>query len=242
MPIVHEPIAVELYAINSRYDNLTIPDSYRQNYQIDLVDSRTVTYKTISGKRAKVSDSGYIEPAGTVFYYYGGWGTTVSTGAEGEIARVEYDYDDTTMIEACTENEVFQYIVTIKNYAQTYAEQVMDSYIEKNITDSMTNREKLNKIAEFPCQYDYSARYSSAISMIINGGGDCWASTDAIIELSRKIGFEAKSRDGRNDPGAESGHMNALVKVDDKWYIVDAGYVGSAPRTYTIEQSEDKEN
>lgn len=232
-----------MYVIDSQYDNLTIPASYRQNYQIDIIDSGTVTYKIISGKSAKVSASGNIEPAGTVYYYNGGLGTTVSTGAEGEIAKVEYDYDNTTIIEARTKNKVFQYAITIKNYAQTYAEQVMDSYIEKNITTSMTNREKLNKIAEFPCQYDYSGHYSSATSMIINGRGDCWASTDAIIKLSRKIGFEAKRRDSRNDPGAGSGHINALVKVDDKWYIVDAGYDGLVPRIYTIiEQSEYEEN
>lgn len=51
-------------------------------------------------------------------------------------------------------------------------------------------------------QYDYSPYASSASAMIIMNGGDCWASTDAIIALCNKVGIKAHSRNANRDAGA----------------------------------------
>lgn len=234
-----ETTLVELYAIDSVNARLVIPPSYEQQYQINLSSEGTTTYKVIQGESATVSENGCIHPAATVYYWNGNVGSTVSTGAEGETSTIRYTYDEQTVIEASVNRKVYRFVVTVKNYAQVYADQVMDAYLSENITDSMTNMEKLKKIAEFPCKYDYSVERQSVVGMIIDGGGDCWASTDAIVELCKKVGLDARSRDGRGDPGAGSGHMNARVKIEGKLYIVEAGYNERAPRHYKIMEEDE---
>ena len=83
-------------------------------------------------------------------------------------------------------------------------------------------------------QYDYSPYASSASAMIIMNGGDCWASTDAIIALCNKVGLMAHSRNANRDAGAGSGHMNAVAKIGNSYYICEAGYDEKAPRDYNI--------
>ena len=71
--------------------------------------------------------------------------------------------------------------------------------------------------------------------MIVSGGGDCWASTDLIIKFCTKLGMEAWSRNGNRDSGAGSGHMNAMVLGSDGvYYEAEAGYSGTAPRSYSV--------
>lgn len=70
--------------------------------------------------------------------------------------------------------------------------------------------------------------------MIIMKGGDCWASTDAIIALCNKVGIKAHSRNANRDAGAGSGHMNAVAKIGNSYYICEAGYDEKAPRDYNI--------
>ncbi len=231
--ILVSTMEIDLYAIDSQNSKLEIPSNYSQKYQIKLPEAGTAVYRIVSGKSAQVSDTGLITPVCTTYYWNGNLGSTVSSGAEGERTTKEYRYG-TTILEAKVKQNIYRYIITVNNNARTYTDQVMDAYIAKHITPSMTNREKLDKIAEFPCQYDYSADRSSAIGMVIDGGGDCWASTDAIIWLCKKVGFAARVRDGRGDAGTGSGHMNALAKVDDQLYIVEAGYNEKAPRAYRI--------
>ena len=230
---------VVLYAVDSSYDQLVIPEDYKQQYQIHLPNSGNVSYRVVEGDSATVSKDGCIKPAGTVYYWNGNIGTTVSTGAEGETSTIEYTYDRRTVIEATVNKDVYRFVVVVKDYATIYADQIMDAYLSSHITDSMTNMEKLQAIAEFPCQYDYSAEHSGVIGMVIYGGGDCWASTDAIECLCEKAGLDARSRDARSDPGAGNGHMNAVVKIDGELYIVEAGYDEEAPRHYNIREEEE---
>lgn len=49
----------------------------------------------------------------------------------------------------------------------------------------MSTYEKINIIAKFVAERDYDDGYSSYAGLIIAGGGDCWASTDAIIYMSK---------------------------------------------------------
>lgn len=227
---------IELYAISSSYSKVKIPDSYAQSYQICLADGSKASYRVVSGKSASVTSTGLIQPAYKVWYWNGSVGSTFSSGKEDETQTIECKYG-TTVIEAESEQKIYQYTVMVKNYAETYADKVMNNYISTNITDAMTDMEKLKKIAEFPCQYDYSVKQSSAVGMIIDGGGDCWASTNAIVQLSRKVGFAARSRDARGEsPIPGNAHMNALVKIDGRLYVVESGYNEKAPRTYTIRE------
>lgn len=227
---------INLYAVDSGYSKLTIPATYMQKYQIQLQNTGKSSYYVVKGDSATVSNTGLITPVATTYYWDGNVGSTISSGKEGETTSVCYNYE-TTVIEAKVNDKIYRYTVTVNNYAKLYADNVMNTYLSQNITSSMTNMEKLKKIAEFPCQYNYSSERSSAIGMIVFGGGDCWASTDAILKLCKKVGLKARARDAHNDPGAGSGHMNVIVKVDEKLYIVEAGYDETAPRRYDIEET-----
>lgn len=111
--------------------------------------------------------------------------------------------------------------------------EVYDNYIAENFSDNMTTEEKIGKICAFPAQYNYDSGVSYASAMIMSGGGDCFASTYAIIELASRLGLYAWVRDASNDYGASSNHINAVVECDGDLYILDAGYEGKAPRYYT---------
>ena len=229
--------SVELYALMDNYDEyISIPSDYLQQYQISMPENASC--QLISGDSVTVSANGLVEPAFTIFYWNNGIGSTASSGEPGERATKEYNWG-TSIIEVQTDTEKWQISVTLKDYRLVYADQVYEDYIQENITGDMTEMEKLRKIAEFPCQYDYGAGCASGASMIVLGYGDCWASTDAIVTLCEKIGIPARVRDARQDPGAGSGHMNALAKVDGKFYVVEAGYVGNAPRHYSLYEQDE---
>lgn len=226
---------VSLYVLDDAYtSNLTIPSEYPQEFQLKISGvSQTPYFFVAEGDSVEVSSDGLITPATTVWYWNGGIGSTVSSGAEDEIVDIEYNYGK-SVIGIRTGEETLYVTVTVYNYAQIYAESVLKQYIQENITDTMTELEKLNVITAFPAQYDYSGYYSGYVSMIVFGGGDCWASSSAILRLCELTGLEAHLRYGANEPGAGSGHRNVAVKIGDAVYIAEAGYNETAPRYYSV--------
>ena len=72
--------------------------------------------------------------------------------------------------------------------------------------------------------YKYSTGASSAFGMFTTGGGDCWASADAIIQICNRMGIKAWKHDARYESGAGNGHANAFVEIDGKIYECEAGY------------------
>ncbi len=216
---------ITIYGLSSTYlEKISIPEDVLQSYQIDVGNGESVTYKVTKGNSVKVSDTGCITPTYTYWKRGSGYSYSVSEGQE-------YDYytlkGGESTITATTEGVTYTFTVQVKDYSTVYCEQVMDAYIAANITEDMADLELVKAICRFPAGYDYSASYSSANSMIINGGGDCWASTDAIIALSEKLNIKAWSRNGNRDPGAGSGHMNAMVELNGKYYELEAGYASS---------------
>jgi len=216
---------VTIYGLKSTYlEKVTIPAEAPQSYQINVGNGQTVTYKVTSGQSVKVSDTGCITPAYTYWKRGSGYSYSVS---EGE----EYDYytlksGDST-VNATTGGVTYTFNVHVVDYSTIYCDQVMDAYIAANITEDMSDLELVKAICRFPAAYDYSASYSSARDMVINGGGDCWASTDAIMLLSEKLDIKAWRRNGNRDPGAGSGHMNAMIELNGKYYELEAGYAMS---------------
>ena len=125
--------------------------------------------------------------------------------------------------------------VHVDDYAQVYAEKVMDDYLAENITPGMTDREKAEACCRFVCSYDYSDESSGYIGLILRKGGDCWASTAALMYMFGKLGIKAEKHDSRNVMGGMAGHFNVSAVLDGKYCIVEAGYDGTAPRFYSIE-------
>lgn len=227
---------VKLYAIDSWVTSadpdFTIPENCAGSFQLKVTGASNVRYSVQSGS-VSVSSDGLIKPTGTTWYWTGNVGTTIPTENADKITKT-YKYGK-SVIKVVADNTTFTVNVSVEDYAEIYANNIMDSYIAENITDDMTTYEKLSKICEFVAHnYDYSPYYSGCTSMIISGGGDCWASTYTIIEMAKKIGYTAWVRNGNRDVGSGSGHRNALVQDGYTYYECEAGYAYSKPRPYNV--------
>ena len=229
---------VTIYGLGSRDgEQISIPGNLPQSYQI--ATGKNATYRVTSGDSAKVSASGLVTPKYIYWKRYPNYSSSVPEGQE-------YDYytlqSGDTSIAVKTAKETYHITVSVENYTVTYGDGVMDAYIKENITDTMTDLEVMNAIARFPASYDYSASHSGVYSMILYGGGDCWASTSAITTLCEKLGIKAWTRNGNKDPGAGSGHMNAMAELNGVYYELEAGYSmdkqdGYRPYDVTVRKS-----
>ncbi|MBQ8084956.1 MAG: leucine-rich repeat protein [Lachnospiraceae bacterium] len=232
--------SVTLYSLDSNYEaTLSIPDDsdHLKEFQIVVGDTEaTPTYKVVYQSQAnydgndynysavKVSDTGLVTPGYTTWYWSGGFG---STAYNPNATKIQNDPNEgVAVVRVTIGNEYHDILFKNIDYAPTYAEERMEQYIKENINDGMTAKEIATEAAKFAASFDYDYHYSSAQSMIINGGGDCWASTDLIVKVCKKCGLKAWSRNGNRDSGAGSGHMNALVEAEtgNLWYEVEAGY------------------
>ncbi len=228
---------ITIYGLDSDYEEyISIPTEYRQSFQLIVSNSKSVTYSVTKGNSVTVTEDGLIEPKYTTWYWQGNMGSTDPSWADSA-TRVEKSAEyGTSEITVITDDGNFVVKVHLVNYAITYANKVMDDYIAENIDPSMTDYEKLEAICKFIASYDYSAYHSSCVGMIVsNEGGDCWASTDTAVQMCKKLGYEAWGRNGNKDPGAGSGHRNAIVSIGDTYYILEAGYSEEAPRYYSID-------
>lgn len=127
--------------------------------------------------------------------------------------------------------------VHVISYATTYAENKMDRILAEIITDGMSQLEQLNAVTQWIGENtDYNYRYQSWQAMMIYEGGDCWASTNTIVAMCEKLGIDARSRRGNQDPGAGSGHYNVVAKIDGKYYIAEAGSSGDRPRYWNVSE------
>ncbi len=229
---------VTLYALNSGYDGyVSIPNNFTKSFQIKVSGASSVKYKVLSGDSATVDDKGLVTPKATIIYYYDGYSTNVKDDSKVPKKTVTtYKYDE-TVVRVTADSKIFDVKVRVKDYASYYAEKVMDDYIAANVTDDMTNYEKIEQSAVFAASFDYSSSYSDAVNMIIFGSGDCWASTAVVTTMCKKMGFDSW---GVNASKLVSGfegnnHRFAMVETSDgTLYSVDAGYVDTAPRPYNV--------
>ncbi len=231
----------KLYAMNDwAKEFISIPESYPVSFQIPISAASDISYRVISGDSVEVSDAGLVTPKIVTWYYidYGNYsvGTTVpEEGVEYSKITNKVEYGIST-IQVIENGETFEITVEVCDYATVYADEVIDTYIKEKFTDSMSVEKKLDMICRFPASYNYSDEYSGYSGMIVSGGGDCWASTSLILEVCERLGVEAKARNGNRDFGAGSGHINVLVIIGEgDYYELDAGYVGEAPRGYSVE-------
>ena len=228
---------VTIYGLDSWAESyISIPSGFAQTYQLKVTGASSVTYTVTSGDCVTVSSKGVISPVYETWYYYGSyWSTYKSSGYTSTKYTGNYG---SAVIKVVADSTTFTVKVEFADYAEYYAEQVMQDYIDDNITSGMSTYEKVKAITAFVAEnYDYSASYSSALGMIVSGGGSCWSSTYVIIQMCEMIGLEAWARNGNRDSGAGSGHINALVKDPDKsstYYECEAGYTGTAPRAYYV--------
>lgn len=231
--------SVDLYAIDSWAEEyISIPGSMNKSFQLKVKNASSVTYRVSSGDSVRVSSTGRIEPVVETWYWYGGIGYSYPLKGQ-EPTRVEKKpVYGTSKIKVTADGKTFTVTVNVLNYATYYADKKIDEYIKANITGkNLTGEQKLEHAAKMAASYNYSAGASGYVSMIITGGGDCWASTSLIIRFCEKLGYDAWARNGNRDPGAGSGHMNAMAQLPDgDLYELEAGYDEPAPRYYSVEK------
>lgn len=201
----------------------SIPAGYLQ--QLDYSGQEI---RLLEGETVTVED-GVVKPKRTVWYWYNGMGTTWPRNIEGEVARTEYESGDSVI--SVNGRNIKVHVV---DYSKHYADQVITAYIQANITSGMTDHQKMVKICEFICAREYSVHGQSWVSLVVTGGGDCWASTSTILYMANKVGIEAMQNDERGKNGAGSGHMNAVALLDGQYCVVEAGYYEPTPRGYSI--------
>lgn len=212
-----------LYALDQKQKDkgLSIPDKYPTSFQIVVSNTNSkIEYTNMNyGRDFQVSNTGLVTLSDSSSYYYG-------TPLKLRIKIVNDPY-------LTSDDEIIDTFVTLKSYATQYAEDVMDKYLEENITDDMNEFQKVTKIVEFVVQYPYKVGASSYVSLVISEGGDCWASTSAIVYMCRKLGITASSRAAWFEGG--SNHNNVIAIVDGELLVIEAGYnETTVPRHYSI--------
>ncbi|MCM1295252.1 MAG: leucine-rich repeat protein [Muribaculaceae bacterium] len=230
---------VTLYGLDDwAKEYISIPSNLNTTYQLSVSGATTASYSVIEGNSVVVSKTGKLEPNVTTWYWYGnvGYSSPVS-GQEPTSVTNEIQYGK-SVISVTAGGKTFTVNVEVKDYADVYADEIMDAYIAENITADMETYEKLEQVAKFVADREYSVYYQSAAGLIVSGGGDCWASTNTIIAMAKKLGLKAWARNGNRDLGAGSGHMNAMVSDGREYFEVEAGYSSAAPRPYNVTKRE----
>ena len=227
-----EKTSVDLYVIDSDQKEaykIDIPSNLLKTYQIKVNGTNETPKYTVTEGTSyiKVSNTGLIEPATSNVY-------NISTGTSSN----RY-ITGTSKINVILSNQTLQLTVNVKSYPEYYAQKQAEKWVKENITSSMTNYEKLDKItAHVAHDYGYSYKYSSWVSMILAEEGDCWASTSTIIKLCDLVGIKAKARPASRDSGAGSGHENAVALIDGVVYECEAGYYEDKPRYYYVRKKD----
>ncbi|MBQ3330113.1 MAG: leucine-rich repeat protein [Ruminococcus sp.] len=227
---------ITLYAMDGYAEEyISIPDDYPQSFQLVVSGAKQVHYSCV-GYSAQVSDTGLITPKIDTWYWYDniGYSYQIEGREPSDVTRQIKTGDSTVYIYA--DNQRYEVKVTVKDYAQEYADGVMRNYLDEHITPDMTTYEKMCVIGQFIGSYKYSVYEQSTQGMIITGGGDCWASANTAVAMAKMLGFEAWLRNGYRDPGAGSNHRNAIVYDGEKYYVVEAGYSMPVPRLYTVKE------
>lgn len=222
-----ESTEIYLYAMNDTYSSvISMPDTMQTSYQIQTSGKNPV-YTVVSGYTAKVSETGLVTPKMQYVTYVDKNGNNVKS-------QWEYMFGE-TLISVQDGNSTVYYKFILKDYAEYYAEQKMDTFLKENITAEMSDYKKVETIARWLANnFNYSQYHSGYTGLMLDGGGDCWANTSAVNYMCEKLGLTVYARYAANDPGAGSGHRNSVVIIDGERYLVDCGYTGNAPRHYEL--------
>lgn len=230
---------VKLYVMNDAMKEIVgeLPEGYSSTIQLES-NTDGVRWYVSSGDTVTVDSNGFVTPTTETWYYYGNMGTTFppQEGQEPDYVEVRYKIGKSTV--TCVKNgERVDISVEVCDYSDVYVDNKIKAYIDGNVTDTMTDYEKLEKVCEYAASFEYSPYASGYESMIIEGGGDCWASASLIAHICNNyLSIEATIRYGVNDPGAASNHKNAVVYIDGKYYAAEAGYYMPAPRLWHIDE------
>jgi len=227
---------VTIYALNdAEREVISIPEDYPQSFTFVVEGASDVHCYAVGGSDLEV-EGATVSPKVVNIYWYGGWGyysPIVGETPDRITSSISFG-NQTVAVDA--DGKTYYATVHVVNYAEVYAKNTARAYLDANIRDGMTTKEKAEVIAKFVADREYDVYHSTFTDMVVFGGGDCWASTYTIIEMAKMIGLDAWARNGNRDSGAGSGHRNAMVTDGVNYYEVEAGYNMSAPRFYEVRE------
>ena len=160
---------VTLYGLNSWADEyISIPSNYATRYQLRVSGASSVTYSTNSSY-LEVSSTGLITAKRVTKYTYSlgnGWAITTTTpDPTQEPIRISQQMEfGTYNVTVKADGQTFNVSVTIKDYANVYADKTMDDYLAANITSGMTTYQKVEKIAQFIAARNYTVMISFSLA------------------------------------------------------------------------------
>lgn len=126
----------------------------------------------------------------------------------------------------------YQFILQIKDWFQCYMEdegnRVMDEFIAQNITNDMTDYEKMEAVGKYLQKFpyiSYDPTGGEPYHTLVDGEpGDCWVYANIAGLFAERLGFPYKVRKPYGiDAGATASHRNIMVELDGKPYIFDVG-------------------
>ncbi len=239
-----EPVpSEEIRLYFSTYETVKPDEAHPASYQISLPVSCTGTpvYTVTSGETVKVSDSGLIEIQPIIWYAVDQGGYTLYYSYPVDGCRVVEEYQaGSNVVQVACDEYVKEYHVEVCDYTNITYTEALNAIAEEVIIPGLSQTETLEKITRYVAEnYNYDYQYSSAKGMVLNGGGDCWASCSLIGVLCEKAGIEYHWRDSSNYPGSGSGHYNIIARADGRYYICEAGFSMDKPRMYEFYEESD---
>jgi hypothetical protein len=139
------------------------------------------------------------------------------------------DYTECTVKATLSDGRVLT--ASVKGYDDVgiYVRKVIDKFKKTYIKDSMTEYEKMEKVAWYLiAEYDYELYQDDWIRYIVTRSGDCMASRFAVMYFCREVGLKAEACRSLD------AHGETVVRVGDKVYMVVTGFDGPKPREYMI--------
>ncbi len=211
---------ITLYYLSSdaKDAGVNIPDNLNTSFKIEVSGTNIVPEYVVSYEDSyylKVSDDGVV---------------TLNKLVEDNGAFEMSDLTANIIVRVA--NEDIPIKINIKDYLNTYVKNIMQNFIAENIKDTMSDYEKVETIAKYLLNYEYTTNPNFRY-VFINGGGDCIALNSIFIQMCKMIGIDAHQRYAGDIFG--NNHYDSVVLIDNEIYYVDVSY--HDPRDYTISKS-----
>ncbi len=220
------PDEVEIYCVTEEAAEVLgeVPAEKPQSFQISTEGLEgTPSYRIVSGSSVTVSATGLVEPRKTVWYWKGGFGSTAPIDGYD---RIETQYYPGAALVRVTCGDYTQDIpVTVIELGNQYVNNRIQTIFEECTAGKTDDLEKFRAFTKWVGDNTvYNYRYQSWQDMLLFEGGDCWASTNLIVELSKMAGIDARINIDYQNQSSGSGHRDAIAKIGDTYYIGEAGY------------------
>jgi hypothetical protein len=101
-----------------------------------------------------------------------------------------------------------------------YARRVLDEVAEQIMAEHENVIDRFNAICNWVQSFEYGSG-QSVYGYILDGTGDCWASADAALALTERMGYTTARAHSSEIVTWRGGHVYAVVKVDGIYYVVD---------------------